>query len=90
MPAQATILSKISITIDEETKVFHDKTKFTQCLSTSPAFQRIIKEKIQHKEGNNTPEKATKYSFNKPKRDNHMKKIPTLTTKITGSNNVFP
>jgi hypothetical protein len=26
--------AKLSITIDGETKVFHDKTKFTQCLST--------------------------------------------------------
>ena len=29
MPAQATISSKISITIEGDTKVFHDKTKFT-------------------------------------------------------------
>jgi hypothetical protein len=49
MPAQATIPS--SITIDGETKVFHDKTKFTQYLSTNPALQRIIKGKLQHKEG---------------------------------------
>jgi hypothetical protein len=44
--------AKLSITIDRETKVFHDKTKFTQYLSTNPALQRIIKEKLQHKEGN--------------------------------------
>jgi hypothetical protein len=30
--------AKLSITIDEETKVFHDKTKFTQYLSTNPAL----------------------------------------------------
>jgi hypothetical protein len=41
MPAQATIPSKLSITIDGETKLFHDKNKFTQHLSTNPAFQRI-------------------------------------------------
>jgi hypothetical protein len=35
-------LAKLSITIDEETKVFHDKTKFTQYLYTNPALQRII------------------------------------------------
>jgi hypothetical protein len=39
---------KLSITIDGETKVFHDKTKFTQYLSTNLALQRIIKEKLQH------------------------------------------
>jgi hypothetical protein len=55
-------------TIDGETKVFHDKTKFTQHLSIKPALQRIINGKHQHKEGNYTLEKARKLSFNKPKR----------------------
>jgi hypothetical protein len=45
-------LAKLSITIDGETKVFHDKTKFIQYLSTNPTLQRIIKRKLQHKEGN--------------------------------------
>jgi len=34
--------AKLSITIDGETKVLHDKTKFTQYLSMNPALQRII------------------------------------------------
>jgi hypothetical protein len=38
--------AKLLITIDGETKVFHDKTKFTNYLSTNPALQRIITEKI--------------------------------------------
>jgi hypothetical protein len=37
--------AKLSITIHGETKIFHDKTKFTQYLSTNPALQRIIDEK---------------------------------------------
>jgi hypothetical protein len=37
--------TKLSITIDAETKVFYDKTKFTKYLSTNPALQRIIKGK---------------------------------------------
>jgi hypothetical protein len=37
--------AKLSITIDGETKVFHDKTKFTHYLSTNPDLQRIITEK---------------------------------------------
>jgi hypothetical protein len=41
--------AKFSITIDEETKVFYEKTKFTKHLSTNPALQRIIKGKLQHK-----------------------------------------
>jgi hypothetical protein len=52
--------AKLSITIDGETKVFHDKTKFTQYLSTNSALQRIIKGKLQHKEGNYALEKARK------------------------------
>ena len=44
--------AKLSITIDGESKVFHDKTKYTQYLSTNPALQRIIKGKLQDKEGN--------------------------------------
>jgi hypothetical protein len=53
-------LAKLSITIDGETKLFHDKTKFTQYLSINPALQRIIKGKLQHKEGNYAQEKARK------------------------------
>ena len=44
--------AKLSINIDGETKKFHDKTKFTQYISTNPALQRIIDGKLQHKEGN--------------------------------------
>jgi hypothetical protein len=52
--------SKLSITIDGETKVFHAKTKFTQYLSTNPALQRVTQRKLQHKDGNYTLEKARK------------------------------
>jgi hypothetical protein len=51
--------AKFSITIDGETKVFHDKTKFTQYLSTNPALQGIITEK-KYKDGNHALEKARK------------------------------
>jgi hypothetical protein len=53
--------TKLSITIDGETKVFHNKTKFTQYLSMNPALQRIITEKKkQYKDGNYALEKARK------------------------------
>jgi hypothetical protein len=55
--------AKLSITIDRETKVFHDKTKFTQYLSTNPALQRIItknKKIKKYKDGNYALEKARK------------------------------
>jgi hypothetical protein len=50
----------LSITIDGETKIFHDKNKFIQYLSRNPALQRIIGGEHQHKEGNYTLEKVNK------------------------------
>jgi hypothetical protein len=44
----------------EETKMFHDKTKITKYLSMNGALQRIIKGKLQHKEGNDALEKSRK------------------------------
>jgi hypothetical protein len=55
--------AKLSITIDRETKIFQDKTKYTQYHSMNPAFQRIIDGKYQHKEGNYTPEERKKAIF---------------------------
>jgi hypothetical protein len=52
--------AKLSITIDGETKVFHDMTKFTQYLPMNPALQRIIKGKLQHKDGKLCPRKSKK------------------------------
>jgi hypothetical protein len=53
--------AKLSITIDGETKVFHDKTKFTHYLYTNPALQRIVTEKKkQYKDRNHALEKARK------------------------------
>jgi hypothetical protein len=45
--------AKLSITICGETKVFHDKTKFTHYLSMNPAHQRIITEKQNKTKQNN-------------------------------------
>jgi hypothetical protein len=42
--------AKLSITIDGENKIFHDKNKFIQYLSTNQVLQRIIDGKHQHKE----------------------------------------
>jgi hypothetical protein len=52
--------TKLSITIDRETKISHVRTKFTQYLSINPVLQRIIDGKHQHKEGNYNLEKARK------------------------------
>jgi hypothetical protein len=53
-------LAKLSITIDGEIKVFHDKTKFTHYISRNPALQRIIKKKNQYKDRNHSLVKARK------------------------------
>jgi hypothetical protein len=37
--------AKLSITVDGETKIFHDITKFKQYLSSNPALQRILEGK---------------------------------------------
>jgi hypothetical protein len=57
---QPSLLSsaKLSITIDEETKISHDKNKFAEYLSRIPALQKIINVKLQHKKGNHTLENA--------------------------------
>ena len=61
MPPRLPYPAKLSITIDGETKIFHDKNKFTQYLSINLSIiQRIIDGKLQHKEGNYTLEKARK------------------------------
>jgi hypothetical protein len=52
--------AKLSITIDGETKVFHDKNKFIQYLSTNPALQRITKGKIPTKRQKLHPRKIKK------------------------------
>jgi hypothetical protein len=83
MPAQVTIPSQTLITIDGETKIFHDNTKFTQYLSTNPALHRIIQGK---KNGNYTLEKESN-PLTKLKEDSNKNSLPTLTTKMIGSNN---
>jgi hypothetical protein len=48
--------TKLSIIIDGETKIFCDKTKFKQYLSTNPALQRILEGKLEYEEGIYTQE----------------------------------
>jgi hypothetical protein len=52
--------AKLSITIDGETNVLHDKTKFTQYLSMNPALQRIITEKKPIQGQKSHPRKSKK------------------------------
>jgi hypothetical protein len=50
--------AKLSINLDVETKVFHDRTKFTYYLSMSTSLQKIIRGKKQYKDGNHILEKS--------------------------------
>jgi len=52
--------AKLSMNIDAETKIFHEKYKFIQYLSTNSVLQRILNEKLLHHEGNYTLERARK------------------------------
>jgi hypothetical protein len=52
--------AKLSITIDGETKVFHDKTKFTHYLSMNPALQRITTEKTKQNKTTTTKKNNTR------------------------------
>jgi hypothetical protein len=47
---------KLSISINEENKVFYDKTKFKQYLSRNPVLRKVVEEKLQRKDVNNTYE----------------------------------
>ena len=46
--------AKLLITIDGENKIFHDKNRFKQYLSTNPALQKVLEGKLQYKEANCT------------------------------------
>lgn len=47
MPAQTTVSTKLSITIDRENKTFQGKTIFMHYLSTKTALQKLLEEKFQ-------------------------------------------
>ena len=79
--------AKLSITVDGETKVFHDKRKIAKYLSTNTTLQSIGG-KHQQKEGNYTLEKARNCLLTKQKERHTIITLP-LITKVTGSSNHF-
>jgi hypothetical protein len=56
MSTQTLQPAKLSITIDKESKIFCDITKFKQYLSANPSLQKILEGKSQPKEINYTQE----------------------------------
>jgi hypothetical protein len=55
--------AKLPVIIDGETKIFHDKTRFTQYLPTNPALQKIIDGKTPSQGGKLHPRKSKKVIF---------------------------
>jgi hypothetical protein len=46
LPAHISIPSKTFNTLDGENKLFHDKVKFKEYISTNPDIQKILKGKL--------------------------------------------
>ncbi|MBV2150708.1 hypothetical protein KRZ98_21140, partial [Sphingobium sp. AS12] len=46
--------AKLSSTIDGENKISHDKNRFKQYISTTPALQKVVEEKLHPNEHNYT------------------------------------
>ena len=77
--------AKLSITIDGETKIFHDKTKFTKYLSTNPALQKITdgKSEFTLKNNNTVYEiEAKDKAGNVTKRRVELKPVQQFTEKV--------
>jgi len=81
--------AKLSSNIDGETKIFSDKTKFMQYLSTNPALQRII-DGNSNKRRESIPYSKQDYNFlaKKPK-ERQTNIISPLTMNIMGSDNLY-
>jgi hypothetical protein len=77
--------AKLSINIDGETKIFQDKTKFKQYVSTNPALQRILERKLQQKEDTCTKGQDILHLTTKSKAESHKHIKPPTTTNISGT-----
>ena len=70
---------KLSIIIDGENKIFHDKVKFTQYVPNNPALQKVLEGKHQHKKVNDTNE-FTRNNFTAAKPKEEKNAITTTQT----------
>ena len=60
-----------------------------QYISTNPDYKKNNKAKTSTQTGKLSSRKNKKVTFNKHEEDSHINRIPTLATKMTGSNNDF-
>ena len=82
--------AKFSINIHGETKIFQDKTKFKQYISTNLALQKTPEGNNQATQGEYLHQRRKKninHLTTKPKEENHMHRMPPTTTNISGNNN---
>jgi hypothetical protein len=81
---------KLSITIDRETKVFHEKKKNHTISFHESSFATDNKGKTPTQRWKLHPRKKQESNpLTKLEEDSHKNRLPTLTTKMTGSNNYF-
>ena len=79
--------AKLSITIDGENSIpWQNQIHTLSFHESSPSNDNNIKK--QYKDGNHALEKESNPSTNL-KEDSHKNRMPTLTTKVKGSNNYF-
>jgi hypothetical protein len=77
--------AKLSITIDGENKIFHDKTKFTQYTFHKSSPTKDNRWKIPTQGVKRHPRRSKKVTF----QQTHTNIIPLQTRKLTGINNHF-
>jgi hypothetical protein len=89
--SQTTIYeAKFSITIDRESNIFHDRTKFKQYLSTNLAQQRGLEGKFQCKEVSYPHENIEiklSHTSKIRRRETHTHTHYITTNKIIGTKN---
>ena len=54
MPGQTTLRRKLSITLNRENKIFNDKSRFKQYVTTNPVLKKVLEGKFQPQEFNYT------------------------------------
>ena len=62
---------KLSITIDEENKIFHDNDRFKTYLFTTPALQKVLEGKFQPEESLKNTGKRQPHTSKTQRKETH-------------------
>ena len=82
--------AKLSIIIDRQNKIFHDRTRFNQYLATNSALKKVQERKLQPKEVsyiNKNTSNRWSHSSEFQRREKHTITSPTMKTKIPKTTN---